>query len=102
DSHVTLTFSRRTSPRWMCAAIAADLNARGIPTATGVGEWQAPQVRRVLARLGDPARLGAPPPGGMLHECFRLIVHSASTAPALAFASRLGPRLRIQRRKRSR
>jgi hypothetical protein len=32
-------------------AIAAELNARGIPTATGAGEWQAPQVRRVLGRL---------------------------------------------------
>jgi hypothetical protein len=32
-------------------AIAAELNARGIPTATGAGEWQPVQVARVLARL---------------------------------------------------
>jgi hypothetical protein len=32
-------------------AIAAEFNARGIPTATGTGEWQAQQVARVLARL---------------------------------------------------
>jgi hypothetical protein len=32
-------------------AIAAALNERGIPTASGTGEWQAVQVRRVLARL---------------------------------------------------
>jgi hypothetical protein len=32
-------------------AIAAALNKRNIPTATGRGEWQAPQVARVLARL---------------------------------------------------
>jgi DNA invertase Pin-like site-specific DNA recombinase len=32
-------------------AIAAGLNARGIPTSTGAGEWQAPQVARVLERL---------------------------------------------------
>jgi hypothetical protein len=32
-------------------AIAAGLNRKGIPTATGAGEWQAPQVRRLLARL---------------------------------------------------
>jgi DNA invertase Pin-like site-specific DNA recombinase len=31
--------------------IAAELNARGIPTARGSGTWQAQQVRRVLARL---------------------------------------------------
>ena len=31
-------------------AIAAELNRRGIPAARG-GEWQASQVRRVLARL---------------------------------------------------
>ena len=30
---------------------AAELNARGVPTATGTGEWQAQQVARVLARL---------------------------------------------------
>ena len=33
-------------------AIAAALNARGIPTATGTGKWEAAQVARVLARLG--------------------------------------------------
>jgi DNA invertase Pin-like site-specific DNA recombinase len=32
-------------------AIAAELNARRIPTASGTGTWQAQQVRRVLARL---------------------------------------------------
>jgi hypothetical protein len=32
-------------------AIAAALNRRGIPTATGRGEWCGLQVRRVLARL---------------------------------------------------
>jgi hypothetical protein len=31
--------------------IAAELNRRGIPTATGRGEWCGTQVRRVLARL---------------------------------------------------
>jgi DNA invertase Pin-like site-specific DNA recombinase len=31
--------------------IAAELNNRGIPTATGTGTWQAAQVSRVLARL---------------------------------------------------
>jgi DNA invertase Pin-like site-specific DNA recombinase len=31
--------------------IAAGLNERGIPTATGQGEWSAVQVRRTLARL---------------------------------------------------
>jgi DNA invertase Pin-like site-specific DNA recombinase len=32
-------------------AIAEALNERGIPTARGVGEWKAGQVRRVLSRL---------------------------------------------------
>ena len=32
-------------------AIAAGLNARGIPTARGDGEWTAVQVQRVLERL---------------------------------------------------
>jgi hypothetical protein len=32
--------------------IAAELNRRGIPTATGRGEWCGTRVRRVLARLG--------------------------------------------------
>jgi DNA invertase Pin-like site-specific DNA recombinase len=31
--------------------IADELNRRGIPTARGVGEWKAGQVRRVLARM---------------------------------------------------
>jgi hypothetical protein len=31
--------------------IAAALNERGIPTASGQGEWQSPRVMRVLARL---------------------------------------------------
>jgi hypothetical protein len=33
--------------------IAAALNARKIPTPRGRGEWQAPQVGRVLARLKE-------------------------------------------------
>jgi DNA invertase Pin-like site-specific DNA recombinase len=33
-------------------AIAAALNDRGIPTASGRGAWQATQVARVLARIG--------------------------------------------------
>lgn len=32
-------------------AIAAVLNELGVPTASGRGEWQAVQVRRVLQRL---------------------------------------------------
>ena len=32
-------------------AIAAEPNRRGIPTATGRGEWSGTQVRRVLGRL---------------------------------------------------
>jgi Recombinase len=32
-------------------AIAAELNALGIPTPRGRGRWQAPQVARVLARM---------------------------------------------------
>jgi hypothetical protein len=32
-------------------AIAAALNERGMPTATGVGNWRAVQVWRVLGRL---------------------------------------------------
>jgi DNA invertase Pin-like site-specific DNA recombinase len=32
--------------------IAAELNNRGIPTATGAGTWQAAQVSRLLSRLG--------------------------------------------------
>ena len=32
-------------------AIAAELNARGIPTSTGAGSWHGAQVRRLLARL---------------------------------------------------
>ena len=31
--------------------IAAELNARGVPTARGVGEWHSAQVRRMLAPL---------------------------------------------------
>jgi hypothetical protein len=34
-------------------AVAAELNARNIPTATGVGSWSGVQVGRVLAALGD-------------------------------------------------
>jgi DNA invertase Pin-like site-specific DNA recombinase len=33
-------------------AIAAGLNARGIPTARGSGRWSSVQVRRVLGRIG--------------------------------------------------
>jgi hypothetical protein len=33
--------------------IAAALNARGIPTASGSGRWYHAQVRRLLARLAD-------------------------------------------------
>jgi hypothetical protein len=32
-------------------AIAAALNEKGIPTATGEGEWSAVQVSRVISRL---------------------------------------------------
>jgi hypothetical protein len=32
-------------------AIARGLNERRIPTATGRGKWEIPQIRRVLARL---------------------------------------------------
>jgi hypothetical protein len=35
-------------------AIAAEFNARGVPTATGIGKWEATQVRRVMARLKMP------------------------------------------------
>jgi DNA invertase Pin-like site-specific DNA recombinase len=37
-------------------AIASALNERGIPTASGAGEWQAVQVARVLARLAVQPR----------------------------------------------
>jgi hypothetical protein len=33
--------------------IAAALNARGIPTASGRGPWHAVQVSRVLVRIGE-------------------------------------------------
>ena len=33
-------------------AIAAGLNAKGIPTARGAGQWTATQVMRVLERMG--------------------------------------------------
>jgi class 3 adenylate cyclase len=40
------------SPGGVCLqGIAAELNRRRIPTASGQGRWQAVQVRRVLARL---------------------------------------------------
>jgi len=32
--------------------IAQALNRRGVPTATGRGKWEIPQVRRLLERLG--------------------------------------------------
>jgi hypothetical protein len=38
------------------AGIAAALNERGIPTATGRGAWRAVQVRRVLVRIGKLVR----------------------------------------------
>ena len=44
----------KTSPR----AIAEGLNAQGIPTARGEGEWTATQVMRVLERL-DPFEAAA-------------------------------------------
>jgi hypothetical protein len=31
--------------------IAAALNERGVPTSRGKGQWQASQVKRVMARL---------------------------------------------------
>ena len=34
-------------------AIAAGLNARGIPTARGAGQWSAVQVARVIERAGQ-------------------------------------------------
>jgi hypothetical protein len=34
-------------------AIAAGLNARGIPTARGNGQWSAAQVARVMERAGQ-------------------------------------------------
>jgi len=40
-------------------AIAAALNARGIPTASGEGTWQAVQVQRALARIGAKGRTTA-------------------------------------------
>ena len=46
---------RRTASRLRgltgATGIAAVLNERGIPTATGAGEWYGEQVRRVLARV---------------------------------------------------
>jgi len=33
------------------SGIAAELNRRNIPTATGRGQWQAPQIIRVLGRI---------------------------------------------------
>ena len=41
----------QTSGNTTLRAIAAGLNQRGIPTATGHGVWSAVQVRRVLERL---------------------------------------------------
>jgi hypothetical protein len=52
---VTPSSSVRTDGRYHVAKvndeIAAGLNQRGIPTATGHGAWSAVQVRRVLERL---------------------------------------------------
>jgi DNA invertase Pin-like site-specific DNA recombinase len=36
---------------WKLEAIAAELNARSIPTVSGTGRWQATSVARLLARL---------------------------------------------------
>jgi hypothetical protein len=41
----------RASGATTLRAIAAALNKRNIPTASGRGEWQSAQVWRVLARL---------------------------------------------------
>jgi DNA invertase Pin-like site-specific DNA recombinase len=41
----------RTAGPTSLRGIAAELNNRGIPTATGTGAWQAAQVSRVLARM---------------------------------------------------
>jgi hypothetical protein len=43
----------RTTPRNIPTLTAAALTERGIPTASGRGTWQAVQVSRVLARIGD-------------------------------------------------
>jgi DNA invertase Pin-like site-specific DNA recombinase len=42
----------RTAGVTSLAGIAAALNERGIPTASGSGTWQAVQVSRMLARIG--------------------------------------------------
>ena len=46
----------RTEGARSMRAMADGLNARGIPTATGRGEWSGVQVRRVLARVGAAAQ----------------------------------------------
>jgi DNA invertase Pin-like site-specific DNA recombinase len=43
----------RTAGVTSLAGIAAALNERGIPTASGRGTWQAVQVSRVLARINN-------------------------------------------------
>jgi DNA invertase Pin-like site-specific DNA recombinase len=54
DTIAELQAAGKTSPR----AIAEGLNALGIPTARGEGEWTATQVMRVLERL-DPFEAAA-------------------------------------------
>jgi hypothetical protein len=53
-NHQSASVCRRNEPR----AIAEGLNAQGIPTARGEGEWSATQVMRVLERL-DPFEAAA-------------------------------------------
>jgi hypothetical protein len=49
----TPTFAElRASGAESLRAIAAGLNARGIPTARGAGQWSAVQVARVIERAG--------------------------------------------------
>ena len=43
---------------------AAQLNAAGVPTRTGKGEWTHMQVRRVLARLAARTAAAEPPEPG--------------------------------------
>jgi hypothetical protein len=49
DAEVITTWARARQSA--CEAIADGLNAQGIPTARGGGEWSAVQVSRVLERL---------------------------------------------------
>jgi len=47
----SIPVSLRAAGTTSLRGIAAELNNRGIPTATGTGTWQSAQVRRLLARL---------------------------------------------------